>query len=559
MGKPVVTVIMNIRNGQEYLREAIDSVLAQSFADWELIAWDNRSTDNSAQIVASYLDPRIRYHLSPETVSLGRARELAMSLAAGEWIAFLDHDDIWLPEKLEKQLALGREDPATGFVYGRTLTFSAGGALRDFDHRHEFAALPEGMIFERLFVDSCYLAISSVLFRRSAVDDVRPIPDGIDMCPDYYLYLEIARRRPVRAVQEVVCRYRLHASNMTHHSTKKTHEECLWLIHRWAKALDPHLAARRRRVHHSLIAVEELRYTATRSQGLARLIRNGSAAYVLSRPLARSWRALRRRIFRPNWMKVERTAGGRGAILGTRVNVSTFVEAQVAVGRLVESGGGSFVSPATVYSVMLAYEDPAYKRIVDQAAIVNADGMPLVWALRSSGYKAERVHHDDLFMACCERYPEWRHFLLGGRTGQAELVATEMRRRFPGIQIVGTHHTPVRPVPDRETETILAEIRAARPTVVWVGMGTPAQDHWMAAAAPLAGLTMVGVGSVFDLLAGRTRPAPDWMKRSGLQWLFRLCLEPKRLARRYLRYNTRFAIAIAMQYARRGCREQARP
>jgi N-acetylglucosaminyldiphosphoundecaprenol N-acetyl-beta-D-mannosaminyltransferase len=117
------------------------------------------------------------------------------------------------------------------------------------------------------------------------------------------------------------------------------------------------------------------------------------------------------------------------------------------------------------------------------------------------------------------------------------------------VQIVGAHATPARPVAPGETERILAGIREAGPDVVWVGMGTPAQDVWMAGVVARAALPMVGVGSLFDLLAGLTRPAPAWMKRAGLQWLFRLLQEPRRLAARYLYYNARFAVALCRQLA----------
>ena len=120
---PLVSVIINVRNGAPQLREAIDSVLAQTFADWELVLWDDCSTDNSAKIIAQYGDPRIRYHLSPDDTPLGEARNRAIAHAAGEWLAFLDQDDIWLPRKLEKQLA--RAAPDVAIIYGRTVLFDS--------------------------------------------------------------------------------------------------------------------------------------------------------------------------------------------------------------------------------------------------------------------------------------------------------------------------------------------------------------------------------------------------------------------------------------------------
>lgn len=245
------------------------------------------------------------------------------------------------------------------------------------------------------------------------------------------------------------------------------------------------------------------------------------------------------------------TTSPRVTLLGTRVSATTFDRAAQILDAMVRRARPAYVSCANVYSLMLGRDDPRYQSLLNEAAYVTADGMPVVWALRALGHDAERVHNDDLFFHCCSRYPGWRHFFVGGRTGQPEQVASYVLRRFPGIEIAGTYATPVRPVPEAETEAIVAAIRESRATIVWVGMGTPAQDDWMSVAAPRAGIPMVGIGSMFDLAAGRTRPAPEWMKRAGLQWLFRLALEPRRLGRRYLLYNPRFVVAMFGELIRR--------
>jgi glycosyltransferase involved in cell wall biosynthesis len=294
---------MNIFNGARYLREAIDSAIAQTCGDWELIAWDDCSSDHSASIVKSYSDPRIRYFLAAEQIPLGQARNLALREARGEWVAFLDQDDIWTPDKLQKQLALGISAPDVGLVYGRALSFTPSGETRDFDHRHEFKPLPDGAILERLFVDSCFITMSTAMFRRTALDELEGIPASIQMSPDYYMELGVSQRWKARAVQEVVCRYRLHDSNMTPRTFKQVHCECLWLIDRWGAPVAPRLLAWRRKVHHTLVALEELKDPLTRREGFLRLINNGSLPYLFSRPFARSFRALRRKIQQPYWQK----------------------------------------------------------------------------------------------------------------------------------------------------------------------------------------------------------------------------------------------------------------
>jgi glycosyltransferase involved in cell wall biosynthesis len=300
---PLISIIMNMFNGGPYLREAIDSVIDQTHRDWEMIVWDDLSTDDSAEIVRSYADPRIRYFLTPERTNVGHARHLAFQETKGEWVAFLDQDDVWVSNKLEKQLALGISSPEVGFVYGRTVSFTPSGRQRDFDHRHEFKPLPEGQILERLFVDSCFISMSSAMFRRSALEELGGIPPDIHVCPDYYMYLGVSQRYAARAVQEVICYYRLHSNNMTPRAFKRVHSECLWLIDRWGASMTPRLLARRRKVHHTLVALEEIRNKQTKREGLVRLLKSGSVPYLLSRPFARSFRALRRKVEQPNWLK----------------------------------------------------------------------------------------------------------------------------------------------------------------------------------------------------------------------------------------------------------------
>lgn len=301
---PLVSVIINVRNGAPYLREAIDSVLAQTFADWELVLWDDCSTDNSAKIIAQYGDPRIRYHLSPDDTPLGEARNRAIAHAAGEWLAFLDQDDIWLPRKLEKQLA--RAAPDVAIIYGRTVLFdSRRGNLRDYDHSHEFSALPEGDIFSELFSHACFIAMSSVMLRASAVAEVGKIPATIQVVPDYYLYVALARNYKARAVQQVVCRYRVHPGSMSasHEYRRRLHEEPPLIIRQWASQVDPRIVRSRLKRYSAALAFEEIRNG--RLAGCRRLLLEGSPSWLISRPFAMAWRSIRRKLRRPYWLATE--------------------------------------------------------------------------------------------------------------------------------------------------------------------------------------------------------------------------------------------------------------
>lgn len=303
---PLVSIIVNVRNGAAYLRDCIDSVMAQSFTDWELIAWDDRSTDESARIIAEYRDTRIRYFLSPDDTPLGEARNRAIRQATGEWLAFLDQDDIWLADKLKMQLALA--GPDVGIVYGRTVLFDAvHGNLRDYDHIHEFDPLPEGNIFQSLFVDACFIAMSSAVLRRSAVLAVGAIPSNIEVVPDYYLYVALSRRWKVRAIQDVVCRYRVHPGSMTASRANqlRLHEEPLWIIRHWAPELPPDVVAFRMQTYSTVLSLEEMRRLETFGRGLRRLFADGSLFWLGSRPFAVGWRALRRKFRKPYWLATE--------------------------------------------------------------------------------------------------------------------------------------------------------------------------------------------------------------------------------------------------------------
>lgn len=564
---PRVSVILNCRNGADYLNQAVDSLLAQTHVDWELIAWDDGSTDETRFILNSYSDKRFRVFSSPATGSLRNVRSLAMQKCRGDWLAFLDQDDVWLPEKLAMQMELAKRYPLAGLIYGRAIRFRGKGAFREYDHRHEWSPLPEEQIFERLIVDSCFICMSSAMMRRSALAQIDPIPTHVRLTPDYYLYLALARQFAVRAVQQPVCFYREHSKSLTCQSGRELQFECVRLINQFSPWMAPDLARRRRRVHHSLIGFADLSHPRTFGRGLHHLLDEGCPRYLASRPFARCYRYIKRWFVQP-YCKDERrntdavsvwrnlpdkaTAGvtqpgvpARFGVLGTPISVTSFAGAEKFVAWMVEQRVPGYVCNANTYSVMYSRDVDRYRRVVSGAIYVTADGMPLVWMLRALGQPVERVHGDDLFFACCKHFPEWRHFLVGGRDGQSELAADELRRRYPGINIVGFKSTLTRPPSAEETASILQQITETRPSIIWVGMGTPSQDFWMSYAASLTGVPMAGVGSSFDILAGYTQPAPKWIKRHGLQWMFRMFQEPRRLGWRYLYNNSRFLLVAA--------------
>lgn len=211
----------------------------------------------------------------------------------------------------------------------------------------------------------------------------------------------------------------------------------------------------------------------------------------------------------------------------------------------------TYVCVTGVHGVMESQADPELRRIHNQAGLVTPDGMPMVWMSRLAGHKhVDRVYGPDLMLAVCEASLQkgYRHFFYGGNEGVPELLRDKLQEKFPDLQVVGTYSPPFRPLTPEEDATIVARINAARPDIVWVGLSTPKQERWMAAhLGKVQAPVMIGVGAAFDFHAGLKPQAPRWMQRSGLEWFYRMVSEPKRLARRYLRNNPRFVMAVLMQ------------
>jgi N-acetylglucosaminyldiphosphoundecaprenol N-acetyl-beta-D-mannosaminyltransferase len=203
--------------------------------------------------------------------------------------------------------------------------------------------------------------------------------------------------------------------------------------------------------------------------------------------------------------------------------------------------------------VMVSRHDPATRAALRDALVVP-DGRPLVWALNLLGADLhDRVYGPELMTRYCLRAAGHGHriWLYGGATPAAlGELEHELAARFPGIQIAGGHSPPHRPLTDGERSALAERINADAPDVVWVGIGAPKQELWMARMRPLLEApVLAGVGAAFDFIAHRKRQAPAWMQRRGLEWLFRLSQDPVRLAPRYLRYNPAFVAAFARQYA----------
>ncbi len=204
---------------------------------------------------------------------------------------------------------------------------------------------------------------------------------------------------------------------------------------------------------------------------------------------------------------------------------------------------GQYVAVTGMHGLTEARQDPRFRDVLDAADLVVPDGMPLIWLGRRHGHTLERrVYGPELMQSFCHRTgPRYRHFFFGGAPSVPERLAKTFQHRY-GIRVAGAYSPPFRPWEEREAEEIVAQIQNSSPDVVWVGLGTPKQEYWIFAQRDRLRIpVMVGVGAAFDFATGRVKQAPPWMREHGLEWLFRLMHEPRRLWRRYLIYGCEFA------------------
>jgi N-acetylglucosaminyldiphosphoundecaprenol N-acetyl-beta-D-mannosaminyltransferase len=219
---------------------------------------------------------------------------------------------------------------------------------------------------------------------------------------------------------------------------------------------------------------------------------------------------------------------------------------------MVQARQRGYVCVCNVHAVMASAEDPELRAALMSSSLNVPDGQPLVWALNLLGHSLkDRVYGPELMARSCARAVEsgQRMYLYGGRNqGALVQLALNLRQRYPGVRIVGGYSPPHRPLSAEERAAVVKEINGSRADVVWVGIGVPKQEKWMAEMrGDLDAPVLAGVGAAFDFHAGLVPQAPNWLQESGLEWAYRLAHEPRRLWRRYLRYNPRFVGAFARQ------------
>lgn len=249
---------------------------------------------------------------------------------------------------------------------------------------------------------------------------------------------------------------------------------------------------------------------------------------------------------------MSRTASGdldnRVDVLGVDVSPIDIPTALTCIDRWITRREPNYVCVSGVHGVMESQRDPDLRAIHNRAGLVTPDGMPLVWLCRRAGYReTRRVYGPDLLLAACERFLTTgaRHFFYGGAEGVADLLARRLSERYPGLALAGTYSPPFRPLTEDEDVAVIRRIDDSEADIVWVGLSTPKQERWMAAhVGQVAAPVLIGVGAAFDFHAGLKKQAPRWMQRAGLEWLYRLLQEPRRLGPRYLVNNPKFVASL---------------
>jgi N-acetylglucosaminyldiphosphoundecaprenol N-acetyl-beta-D-mannosaminyltransferase len=243
-------------------------------------------------------------------------------------------------------------------------------------------------------------------------------------------------------------------------------------------------------------------------------------------------------------------------VLGVKISAINMAEAVRLADLAVASGRPRYICVTGVHGVMEAQSDPQIRQILNEAVLNTPDGMPMSWVGWMNGFRGmDRVYGPDFMLEVCQLSVKrgYTQFLLGGKSGVADALKNRLESQFPGLRFTGTFTPPFRPLAEDEEEMLVSMIGRAKPDIIWVGLSTPKQERFMARYCTRLGVPlMIGVGAAFDIHTGLVRDAPNWVKRSGLQWLHRMTQEPQRLAPRYLQNNPRFLLLITRELVRRG-------
>lgn len=240
----------------------------------------------------------------------------------------------------------------------------------------------------------------------------------------------------------------------------------------------------------------------------------------------------------------------RISVLGAPIDTLTWDDTCQTLSHWATRRESRYVCICNVHSVVSAHDDPAFRRVIEQADLATPDGAPVAWMLRRLGEPGQtRINGPDLMLRYCALAAQRGEsiFLYGNTPDTLAALQTSLPRQFPGLRIAGTYSPPFRPLTPQEDEEIVRLINQSGAGTVWVSLGCPKQERWMAEHRGRVQAVMIGVGAAFDFHCGKISRAPQWMQEHGLEWLHRLCSEPRRLAKRYFVTNTLFLLRAGRQ------------
>ncbi|MCP3995506.1 MAG: WecB/TagA/CpsF family glycosyltransferase [bacterium] len=238
----------------------------------------------------------------------------------------------------------------------------------------------------------------------------------------------------------------------------------------------------------------------------------------------------------------------KASVVGVPISITSYDD---VIEKLTNrpSDTATVVAVCNVHSVMSARRNPALKEAISQAEIATPDGVPIVWGLKAMANRDQaRVYGPELMRKAFVENVGWKHYLYGSTPETLALLQARLEEIAPEAEIVGVFSPPFREMTVDESDAAMEAIRSSGADVVWVGLGMPKQELWMHRIRPeLPGIALLGVGAAFDFLAGTVKQAPAWMQSAGLEWLFRLIQEPRRLWRRYIWNNPAYAFLLTLQ------------
>ncbi|MBN1851700.1 MAG: WecB/TagA/CpsF family glycosyltransferase [Pirellulales bacterium] len=582
-----VTVFMPVYNALPYLPEAVESICRQTLEDWVFLIIDDGSTDGSTEYLQQLNDLRIRVLRQPHQ-GPAAASQWALELCQSELIARMDADDIAHPTRLEEQLRFLDEHREVGLLGTQIRPIGSKRAGRP-------SSLPtdHATIFADLIRGRHAICNPTVMCRASRLREAGGYQaDGV--LEDWSMFLSMGEKAHLANLDRVLLSYRIHsgATNNRHMAELRTRIAfaCDRARRRQTRVppinYDEFLAARRSaplwsRIVHILegYAMTEYRLAQAEYLGEHRLrgyIRLAWAAFC-SPPLTfqRIFRVARKRLIAPRRDQY-RTSGSREPgevpiqatgmkwppkydLFGVQISATNYDEVTARIFQAIGQQIPAIVSLQAVHAVMTASGDPALRNAVNTFQIVAPDGQPVRWAmnlLHGSGLR-ERVYGPELMLRICRRAADEGVpvYLYGSSFEVLGALRANLTAKYPALIIAGAESPPFRALTVQEEQDAAGRINRSGAGIVFIGLGAPKQDLFAHRIRGYLQAVQICVGAAFDFHAGSKKMAPVWMQRNGLEWLFRLCMEPRRLWSRYLVTNSMFLVKLTAALVRRAaCR-----